>query len=60
MPKTQKEMSNSERIEKINELKFEIMKEKGQSVVGGSVTNPGKIKQTKKMIAKLMTAINKK
>ncbi len=50
-----KEMS--EKIAKINEMKLELMKEKGQAVVGGSVTNPGKIRQMKKTVARLLTAI---
>ncbi len=55
----QKQMSDAEMLEKINELKLELMKEEGQAVVGGSVSNPGKIRQTRKMIAKMLTTLNK-
>jgi large subunit ribosomal protein L29 len=46
-------------INRLNELRLELAKERGQIAVGGSPSNPGKIKEIKKTIARILTEINK-
>lgn len=55
-----REMEAGEREKKIGELRLEIMKEKGHVAVGGAVTNPGKIREIRKTIARLLTQKNMK
>lgn len=54
------EMSDNDLLKKLNDINLEIMKEKAQIAVGGSPTNPGKIKEIKKTIARILTEINKR
>ncbi|MBW2963773.1 50S ribosomal protein L29 [Candidatus Woesearchaeota archaeon] len=42
---------------RLNELKKELMKQNAQVRIGTTPTNPGKIKQMKKMIAKIITQL---
>ena len=42
---------------KLIELKKELMKQNAQVRIGTTPTNPGKIKQMKKMIAKIITQL---
>ena len=44
-----------ERKEKLLELKREIMHEKGVAAMGGSPPSPGKIRQLRTSIARLLT-----
>ncbi len=44
---------------KLTELKKELMKQKAQIRIGTTPANPGKIRQMKKMIAKIITRLNK-
>jgi len=44
-----------ERREKLNELKSELMHERGVAAMGGSPPSPGKIRQLRMTIAKLLT-----
>ena len=55
-----REMEASERDRKIGELRLELMKEKGHIAVSGAVSNPGKIRETRKTIARLLTQKNMK
>ncbi len=55
-----REMEAGEMEKKIGELRLEIMKEKGHVAVGGAVTNPGKIKEIRKTVARLLTQRNMK
>jgi len=50
-----REMSEKERKEKLNELKLELMKEKGAIEVGGSIKSPGRIREIRKTIARILT-----
>jgi len=47
--------SPQERREKLNELKSELMHEKGVAAMGGSPPSPGKIRQLRMTIAKILT-----
>ncbi len=49
-----REMSEKELDEKLKELKLELMKEKGFSEIG-TVKNPGRIKEIKRTIARILT-----
>ncbi len=45
---------------KLDELKKELVKLNAQSNAGTAMKNPGLLKQTKKNIARIMTAMNSK
>ncbi len=53
-----REMSPQKRIEKLEELKTELSKMRTLINAGGSIENPGRIKNLKKAIAKIETVIN--
>jgi len=46
-----------ERQDKLEELKKELMHEKGVAAMGGSPPSPGKIRQLRTSIARLLTII---
>jgi len=50
-------MSRPDLINRLNELRLELAKEKGQIAIGGSPTNPGRVKEIKKTIAKILTEL---
>ena len=50
-----REFSPEDRKEKLNELKSELMHEKGVAAMGGSPPSPGKIRQLRMTIAKILT-----
>ena len=50
-----REYTTKERREKLIELKSELMHEKGVAAMGGSPPSPGKIRQIRMEIAKLLT-----
>ena len=50
-----REFSPEERKEKLRELKEELMHERGVAAMGGSPPSPGKIRQIRMSIAKLLT-----
>jgi len=50
-----RDFTAEERREKLEELKRELMHEKGVSAMGGSPPSPGKIRQIRMEIAKLLT-----
>ena len=53
-----REMSNSERKSKLKELRDELMHERGVAAMGGAPTSPGKIRQLRISIARIMTIMN--
>jgi large subunit ribosomal protein L29 len=53
-------MSNQQLQEKLKEFKKELLKLNTQVASGASTTNPGKLKQTKKNIARILTLLNEK
>ncbi|AEH06749.1 50S ribosomal protein L29 [Methanothermococcus okinawensis] len=55
-----REMNISEMNEKLAELKKELMKENANKATGGSPSNPGKIKEIKRTIARIYTIMNEK
>lgn len=54
------EMSEKDLTEKKGELQLELSKEMALSEVGGSVKNPGRIKEIKKTIARILTVQSKR
>ena len=55
-----RELNEKELDERLKELRMELTKEKGASEVGGTVKNPGKIKEIRKTIARIMLIKSKK
>ena len=50
-----RQMTPQERREKLKELKEELMHERGVSAMGGSSPSPGKIRQVRQSIARILT-----
>lgn len=50
-----RQLTPGERKEKLKELKEELMHERGVSAMGGSPPSPGKIRQLRTSIARLLT-----
>jgi large subunit ribosomal protein L29 len=50
-----REFTPEERHEKLMELKSELMHERGVAAMGGSPPSPGKIRQIRMEIAKILT-----
>ena len=50
-----REFTQEERREKLLELKRELMHEKGVAAMGGSPPSPGKIRQLRTSIARILT-----
>ena len=54
-PQDIREFTPEERMEKLTELKEELMHERGVSAMGGSPPSPGKIRQIRMTIARILT-----
>jgi large subunit ribosomal protein L29 len=52
-----RQFTPEERREKLEELKRELMHERGVAAMGGSPPSPGKIRQIRMEIAKLLTVM---
>lgn len=50
-----KELKKEEMDKRLSELKLELLKEQGNVRMGRPVKNPGKIKQIKRAIARILT-----
>ena len=50
-----KELKNEDLDKRISELKLELLKEQGNVKMGRPVKNPGKIKQIRRNIARILT-----
>lgn len=59
-PKQIREMSDVDLKKRLNELRLEIAKERGQVAIGGTPSNPGKIREVKRTIARMLTELNKR
>jgi large subunit ribosomal protein L29 len=53
-----REMTPEERMNRLKELKEELMHERGVAAMGGAPTSPGKIRAVRTSIARLMTIMN--
>ena len=52
-----REMSTEERVGRLDEMKTELSKLKTMIHAGGSVENPGRVRELRKTIARLMTVM---
>ncbi len=50
--------TSEERLEKLEELKRELMHERGVAAMGGSPPSPGKIRQLRTSIARMLTIMH--
>ena len=55
-----RDFNPKERKEKLKELKEELMHERGVAAMGGSPPSPGKIRQLRMSIAKILTIMREK
>lgn len=55
-----REESEEELREKINDMKKEIVEERGQIETGGFADNPGRIKEMRRTIARIKTVLNER
>lgn len=55
-----KEMTTPDLVNRYNELKLELSKERGQMAIGGSPTNPGRVKELRRTVAKILTEIKQR
>ncbi len=53
-----REMSPGDRKKKLEELRDELMHERGVAAMGGAPTSPGKIRQLRISIARILTLEN--
>jgi len=53
-----REFTKEERFEKLEELKRELMHERGVAAMGGSPPSPGKIRQLRTSIARMLTIMH--
>ncbi len=52
--------SEEELKERMNDMKKEIVEERGQIETGGFADNPGRIKEMKRTIARIKTVLNER
>jgi len=53
-------MSDNELKKKLSELRLELSKERGQVAMGGTVKNPGRIRELRKSIARILTILRER
>jgi len=53
--KEMRKLKDEDLEKKLNELKLELLKERGNIEMGGNVKNPGKIKIIRRDIARILT-----
>ncbi len=50
-----RDMTRAERDERLNELRHDLMQERGIQAMGGSAQSPGKIRTLRREIARILT-----
>jgi len=55
-----KELSDNDLVKRLNDIKLDLVKDRGQIAIGGTPSNPGKVKETKKTIAKILTELKRR
>ena len=55
-----KQMNRPDLVSRLGELRLELAKEKGQIAIGGTPSNPGRIKELKRTIARILTELRNK
>lgn len=53
------QMSMEQMLRRLDEMREELLQLRAQQALGGSSSNPGEFKQTRRSIARLLTSINK-
>ena len=53
-------MTDADLIKRKNELRLELAKDQGQIAIGGSPSNPGRVREVKKTIARISTLIKRR
>jgi large subunit ribosomal protein L29 len=54
-----RKMSEEEQAKRLRELKLELAKDKSNVAIGGTVKNPGRIREMRRAIARLNTVMTK-
>ena len=54
-PSEIREMSPEERAQRVEQLKEELMRERGMAAMGGAPTSPGKIRALRRTISRYVT-----
>jgi large subunit ribosomal protein L29 len=49
------EMTDVDLVKRKGELKLELAKDEGQIAIGGTPSNPGRVREIKKTIARILT-----
>lgn len=52
-----REMTVAERKERLDELRHELMQERGVQAMGGAAQSPGKIRTLRREIARILTIV---
>ena len=55
-----RKLESSEVDKRLGELRLELAKERGNIHIGGTVTSPGRIRELRKTIARILTIKNQK
>lgn len=55
-----KQMNHPDLVNRLNELRLELAKERGQIAIGGTPSNAGRIKEIKRTIARILTELRTK
>jgi large subunit ribosomal protein L29 len=50
-----KEMADNDMINRLSELRLELAKDRGQIALGGTPSNPGRVREVRRTIAKIIT-----
>jgi large subunit ribosomal protein L29 len=54
-----RKMSEEDQAKRLRELKLELAKDKSNVAIGGTVKNPGRIREMRRAIARLNTVMTK-
>lgn len=55
-----RKLEDKEVGKRLNEIRLELAKERGNINIGGTVTSPGRIKEIRKTVARILTIRNEK
>ncbi len=55
-----RKLTEEQQEKKLKELKLELLKERGNVEMGGNVKNPGRIREIRRSIARLLTIKNER
>jgi large subunit ribosomal protein L29 len=50
-----KEMADNDMINRLSELRLGLAKDRGQIALGGTPSNPGRVREVRRTIAKILT-----